>query len=144
MKRILSTALAIVLFVGAAQAQKTEDKAHPRGDRKEMAMQQLDLTADQRAKLQSIREAQRKEIQELRKNDQMTVAEMKAKRKELMEKYKEQYKAVLTPAQVEELKKRRTEHVGKDFGKRGGDHFRNQAAFFKKELNLTPDQKTRI
>lgn len=144
MKRILSTALAIALFVGAAQAQNTEDKGRHHDDRKEQAMEQLNLTADQKAKLQSIREAQQKEMQELQKNDQITVAEMKQKRQALQEKYKAQYRAVLTPAQAEELKKNKPERGERSFGKKGGDQFRNQAAFFKKELNLTNDQETRI
>ncbi len=143
MKRILSTALAIALFVGVAQAQNTEEKDHRHGDRQEMSMQQLNLTADQKAKLQSIREAQRKEMQELQKNNQITVADMKQRRKELQVKYRDQYRAVLTPAQLEELKKNKGEHGEKGFGKKG-DHFRDRTASFQKELNLTPEQQTRM
>lgn len=154
MKKILSTALAIVLFVGASQAQTTDNKEqHHRGDRKEMAMNHLNLTAAQKAQFQSIREAQKKEMQELKKSGNVTPEQRKA----LHEKYKTQYQAVLTPAQQEQLKKQREEwkekgrkgqkgqkgEKGQAFGKRGGD-FGKQAAFFKKELNLTADQESKL
>lgn len=145
MKKIISTAFAIVLFVGASQAQTTEDKGrHHQGQRQEQAFHQLNLTADQKAKFQSIREAQKKEMQDLRKNGEVTPEQRKA----LHEKYKAQFEAVLTPAQKEQFQQQRKDwkdkgEKGQGFGKRGGD-FGKQAAFFKKELNLTADQETKL
>jgi Spy/CpxP family protein refolding chaperone len=145
MKKILSTALAIVLFVGASQAQTTDEK-EPRkhGHKKEQAFDNLNLTAEQKAKLQSLRDAQKKEMEELRKSGNVTSEQ----RKELHKKYKSQYEAILTPAQQEQLKKQKQEwkekgRKGQGFGRRGGD-FGSQAAFFKKELNLTTDQETKL
>lgn len=127
MKKILSTALAIVLFVGVSQAQTTENKDHHRkGERKEQAFQNLNLTAEQKAKLQSLREAQHKEMQELKKSGNVTPEQRKA----LHEKYRTQSQSILTPAQQEELKKNRATlkdraqkgqrgEKGKGFGKRG-------------------------
>jgi Spy/CpxP family protein refolding chaperone len=148
MKKILSTALAIVLFVGASQAQTTEDKkSHRDGQRKEMAFDQLNLTADQKAKLESIHQAQRNEMQALKKSGNVTPEQRKA----LHEKYKAQFEAVLTPAQQEQFKKQREDwkekgqrgDKGQGFGKRGGD-FGKQEAYFKKELNLTADQESKL
>ena len=151
MKKILSTALAIVLFVGASQAQTTESKDHPhRGHKQEMAMNNLNLTADQKAKLQAIRKEQKSEMQNLKKSGNLTPEQRKA----LHEKYRSQFAAVLTPAQQEQMKKQREEwkekakegkgfgKEGKGFGKKG--NMGNQAAFFKKELNLTADQETKL
>ncbi|MDQ3279386.1 MAG: hypothetical protein M3Q06_13740 [Bacteroidota bacterium] len=150
MKRILSTALAIVLFVGASQAQSSENKDHHRkGERKEQAFQNLNLTTEQKAKLQSLREAQRKEMQDLKKSGNVTPEQ----RKTLHEKYRTQYQSILTPAQQEELKKNRDGlkdraqkgkkgEKGKGFGNRG--NMGQQAAFFKKELNLSADQETKL
>lgn len=147
MKKILSTALAIVLFVGAAQAQTAQEDGHRHhGDRKEMGLDRLNLTADQKAKFQGIREAQRKEMQDLRKSGEITPEQRKA----LHEKYSSQYEAVLTPAQKTQFEQQRKEwkdkageaKEGKGFGKRGD--MGRQAAFFKKELNLTPDQETKL
>ncbi len=147
MKKILSTAFAILLFVGVSQAQTTEDKGrHHKGDRKEQSFHNLNLTADQKAKMQSLREAQRKEMQDLKKSGSVTPEQRKA----LQEKYRTQYQSILTPAQQEEMKKNRAAlkergqkgEKGKGYGKRG--NMGQQAAFFKKELNLTTDQETKL
>jgi Spy/CpxP family protein refolding chaperone len=122
MKKIISAALALTLLIGTAQAQNTEkgDRRH-KGDRKEMSFQKLNLTADQKEKLQSLREAQRREMQDLR-NNSVTPEQRKA----VQEKYKAQYEAVLTPAQREELNKQKqsgkTKKEKRDqSGKRGGN-----------------------
>jgi len=151
MKKILSTALAIVLFVGASQAQTTDNNDRPhKGHRQEMGMNNLNLTADQKAKLQAIREAQKSEMETLKKNGNVTAEQRKA----LREKYHSQFQSVLTPAQQEQMKKQREDWKdkakdGKGFGKKGkafgnrGD-MGGQAAFLKKELNLTADQETKL
>jgi Spy/CpxP family protein refolding chaperone len=154
MKKILSTAFAIVLFVGVSQAQTTEDKGrHNKGHRQEQAFNQLNLTPDQKAKFESIRETQKKELQELKKSGNVTPEQRKA----IHEKYKTQYQAVLTPAQQDQFSKQRKEwkengkkgqkgqksEKGQGFGKRGGD-LGKQAAFFKQELNLSADQESKL
>lgn len=146
MKKILSTALAIVLFVGASQAQ---DKQRPERSGGKFASE-LNLTAEQKAKFQIIREAQKKEMDAAKQNGEIS----KAQRKAIHEKYKAQYDAILTPAQKEEMNKKKEEwkgkgREGKSFGKRGdrrgnGAEFGHQAAFFKKELNLSTDQETKL
>ena len=151
MKKILSTALAIVLFVGASQAQTTDNNDHQhKGHRQEMGMNNLNLTADQKAKLQAIREAQKSEMETLKKNGTVTAEQRKA----LHEKYRSQFQSVLTPAQQEQMQKQREEwkdkaQDGKSFGKDGkafgyrGD-MGGQAAFLKKELNLTANQEAKL
>ena len=153
MKRILTTALAIVLFVGASQAQ--DKPRHERGGGKFAT--ELNLTAEQKAQLQTLREAQKKEMKALKQGGNVTPEQRKA----IHEKYKSQYEAIYTPAQKEQLSKKkeewkakggdRKEGAGKAFGKkgreagnRGGANFGQQAAFFKKELNLSADQETRL
>ncbi len=145
MKRIISAALALTLLIGAAQAQTTEkgDRRH-KGERKEAPFQKLDLTTDQKAKLQSLREAQRKEIKELRKTGSVTPEQ----RKSLQQKYKAEYQAILTPAQREELNKQKAEWKDKarkgDRAGKSGKGMAAEAAFFKKELNLTNDQESKL
>lgn len=144
MKKIISAALSITLLVGAAQAQTTGkgDRQH-RGERKEMTYKKLNLTADQKAKFQSLRDAQKKEMDALRQSGNVTQEQRKA----VHEKYKTQYDAILTPAQREEWNKQQTTGRKGDksmgFGNRGGN-MGAQAAFFKKELNLTNDQETKL
>ena len=144
MKKILTTALAIVLFVGVSQAQ---DKPHHEKGGKFAT--ELNLTAEQKAKLKELREAQKKEVEALKQNGEVS----KEQRKAVHEKYKAQYAAILTPAQKEEMNKKREERKakgkegkGKSFEKRGGHRgdFTQQAAFFKKELNLSSDQETKL
>lgn len=145
MKKFISAAVVLLLFWGAAQAQTTE-KGHRqhKGDKKEAPLTKLNLTADQKARFQSLREAQRKEMQALRKTGSVTPDQRKA----VHEKYKTQYEAILTPAQRQALAQQKTEWSGKAdkrnrAGKRGGG-MGAQAALFKKELNLTTDQETRL
>lgn len=145
MKKILSTALAIVLFVGTSQAQTTDEKGSRQHDhKKEQAFGNLNLTTEQKAKFQSLREEQKKEMEALRKSGNVTQEQRKA----LHEKYRTQFESVLTPAQLEQFKKQKEEWKDKGgkekgLGKRGGERG-GQAAFFKKELNLTADQETKL
>ena len=140
MKKLLSTALAIALFIGASQAQTTDEKNHHQdGQRKEHAFHQLNLTAEQKAKFKSIREAQRAEMETLRKAGTVTPEQRKA----LHEKYSAQFQAVLTPAQQEQFKQQRQEWKEKGAMKRDGKTG-NRAAFFKKELNLSADQESKL
>lgn len=147
MKRILTTALAIVLFVGASQAQ---DKGHHGKHDGGKFATELNLTEQQKTQLKSLREAQKKEIEALKQNGQVSGEQRKA----IHEKYKAQFDAVLTPAQREEMNKKKEEWKakgkdGKASGKRGGDfggrgNFSQQAAFFKQELNLSAAQETKL
>ena len=158
MKRILTTALAIVLFVGASQAQdKGRDHGRHGGDK---FATELNLSAEQKSMLQNIREQQKAEMETLRKTGSVTPEQKKA----IHAKYKSQIEAVYTPAQKEQLNKLREEwkakgkegkegkekrknkgadRKGEGLGRRGGD-FGQQAAFFKKELNLSAEQETRL
>jgi Spy/CpxP family protein refolding chaperone len=145
MKKIISAALALTLFVGAAQAQTNNkaDRQH-RGERKEMAYNKLNLTAEQKATFQRLREAQKQELQALRQSGNVTPEQRKA----VHQKYKTQYEAILTPAQREEWNKQKTERKGQgDKGMGLGNRAGNpgaQAAFFKKELNLSAEQETKL
>lgn len=101
MKRIIIGALALLLITGAAQAQTTEGKKQHRKDRTE----QLNLTADQQAKLKTIREAHRKQWQELQKQDHITVKEWKARRQQLTQKHRKEVSGILTAEQQQQLAK---------------------------------------
>jgi Spy/CpxP family protein refolding chaperone len=139
MKRILSTALAIVLFIGAAQAQATEEGRSRHGRKGGDMFKELSLTADQQAKIKSIREAEKTEMKSL-KSDGKTEAD-KAARKELHSKYKAQIESVLTTEQKAKLKEGKKGGRGEGFGK--GDR-KGQRGEFGKDLNLTSDQKAKV
>lgn len=148
MKRIITGALALMLFAGAAQAQTKSDttRFHQRQGR-QMMTHQLNLTADQQAKLKSIHDAQRKDMEAM-KTKSLTADQAKQQRQALHKKYQEQLQSVLTPAQKDQLKKFQADRKaqggkkgqwkkgGKDFTKRGGD--------FQNDLDLSQEQKDQL
>lgn len=148
MKRILSTALAIVLLVGVTQAQDVEkQKSHP-GKRGDM-FKELNLTEDQKAKIKTIREAQKAEMKAMKADGKSEGS--KEARKTLHEKYKSQIDAVFTPAQKEQLNKQREEwkakaKTGKADGFRKGmkGGRKGKIKEFGKELNLSSDQQAKV
>ena len=149
MKRILSTALAIVLFIGAAQAQDTTKHKGPHHGKRGDAMKELNLTEDQKAKIKSIREAQMAEMKAL-KADGKSEADKDA-RKALHDKYKAQMDAVLTADQKAKLDKQKEEWKEKGkagkadgFGKGQKGDRKDKMKDFGKELNLTADQQARV
>lgn len=149
MKRIITGALALVLFAGAAQAQTKKDTAgfHHRQGR-EMMAQQLNLTADQQAKLKSIHDAQRKEMEAL-KTKSLTAEQSKEQRMALHKKYQEQMQSVLTPDQKDQMKKfkaERKEKGGKkgEWKKGGKKGIAKKGGEFQKDLNLTQAQKDQL
>ncbi|RYY81440.1 MAG: hypothetical protein EOO15_24420, partial [Chitinophagaceae bacterium] len=162
MKRILTSALAILLLAGAAKAQTTgkEGKAH-KGDRKEhrQDMAALNLSADQKTKLKSIHDREKTEMDALRSNTSLSADQRRTQAKAIHEKYGAERKAILTPEQQqkaaqfrEQWKDRRggrdTVHGRRpdgqargDKGARGerGERFQKM----QQELNLTADQQQR-
>src|SRR5438309_9923616 len=115
MKRIFTSALVLALTIGAAQAQTTGNNATPQKHRHHnrehmmRAFHKLDLTADQKAQLKTIREDFRQKMGSLKKQDQITVAEMKTRRQELHKEFRSRIEAVLTPSQKDQLAKMRAD-----------------------------------
>ena len=156
MKKILTVTLAFALFAGAAQAQTKDSSRHHRKGGHEghqMMAKKLDLTADQQAKLKTIREAQHQEMKALRENKSLTAEQSKAQRLELQKKYRSQFESVLTSTQKEQLAKQKSEWKNKE-GKKGsfnkdGKHQKGGKDFkrgggFGQDLNLSQDQKDKM
>lgn len=140
MKRILSTVLAIVFLVGASQAQSTDSLKHRKHGRSH-ALAELNLTAEQKEKLKTIRDAEKKELEAL-KADGKTDAGREA-RKTVHDKYRSQTEAILTPEQKAAVAEGKGDRGGKGdkFGKTDRN---NRVAGMAEELNLTTDQKTKV
>ena len=148
MKRILTGALVFMLFAGSAQAQSKQDTArHHHKDGREMMAKQLNLTADQQAKLKTIHENERKEMEAL-KTKSLTADQFKTQRKDLHKKYQDQVQAVLTPAQkaqMETFRAERKQNGGKKGQwQKGGNDMTKRGGEFQKELNLTQTQKDQL
>ena len=76
----------------------------PRGGFERMA-EQLNLTADQKPKVQSIMDTQRQKMIDLRKDTSLSQEDRQAKRKIVAEEMAQQMKAVLTPEQFDKWQK---------------------------------------
>jgi Spy/CpxP family protein refolding chaperone len=172
MKKIITSALVLALTIGAAQAQQTEGKQKDgqrkehkgRKDHKGHGFDQLNLTSDQQARLKTIREDFKKQSQELRKQDQITVAEMKTRREALHSNFRTQMESVLTADQKSQLAKMKTERTasfkdgqgrkgdvskrakvdGSREGRKGREGFRQGKDDLAKELNLTKEQQDKM
>jgi Spy/CpxP family protein refolding chaperone len=102
-------------------------------------MKELNLSAEQKAKLKTIHEAEKKEMQTL-KSGGNTEAD-KAARKDIHEKYKAQLELVLTDEQKAKLKEERKGSKGEKFSK---SDRQPKGRDFAEELNLSTDQKTKV
>jgi Spy/CpxP family protein refolding chaperone len=147
MKRILTGALALFLFAGAAQAQSKQDTSwHGHKGGHEMMAKQLNLTADQKAQLKTIHDSQRKDMEAL-KAKSLTADQLKTQRQELHKKYRSQMQSILTPAQRDQIAKMRADR--KQNGAKHGQRNKDGKGFAKraelqKELNLTQAQQDQL
>lgn len=171
MKKIITSALMLALTVGAAQAQDSsarKDRHHQKKEHRMGGFDKLNLTADQQARMKAIREDYKAKSEALRKQDQLSVAEMKSRREELHKSFRAQTESVLTAEQKAQVEKAKAERkasgkTGKwsrgegqgmkgegreDVSKRGKaagrDGFRQRGAGLEKELNLTATQKEKM
>ena len=78
----------------------------------ERMAQQLNLTADQKTKVQSIMDTQRQKMRDLRNDASLSQEDRQAKRKIIAEEMSQQMKAVLTPEQFDKWEK--TSPMGMD------------------------------
>ncbi len=146
MKKFLTSALVLALSLGAAQAQ-TSDKGQK--ERKEHKMRggsfnKLNLTEDQKVKMQTLREQQKAEMETLKNNQSLSKEQLKTQRMELMKKYRAQYEAILTPAQKEEAKKMAAERKSQGKFKKGGKKGMKGKDALKNDLNLSADQQEKM
>ena len=133
MKKIIAGALAFLLISGVAQAQdSTRGKQH-----RQHPMENLNLTADQKTKLEALREAQKKEWTELKNKKAATAESNKKQRQEIQQKYQAQIKAILTPEQQAQMAQMRQEH-------RNAPQAKAQHKGMKEALNLTEAQQTKM
>ena len=152
MKKIITSALVLALAFGTAQAQKTPgDKG--KGYNKENKMggyDKLNLTADQKSRLETLKATYKQQAADLKNNTQLSDEQKKTRRKELHQNFKSQADAILTPAQKEQLSQMKANRTakGKNANFKGAKG--NKMAMgargegFQKELNLTQDQQAKM
>jgi Spy/CpxP family protein refolding chaperone len=153
MKRFFTNALILALAIGSAHAQTTSSDKN-KGNSKEYKARkaghdkmydQLNLSAEQKTKLQALREDYKKQLHELNNNTTLSKEQKLARRKELHLQHKDQVSAILTPAQREQAGKMKADWKSKDKGARKGDAAgRARKGAMQQELNLTQDQQTKM
>jgi Spy/CpxP family protein refolding chaperone len=162
MKNFFTSALVLALAIGSAHAQTTstdknkdtrkEHKARKAGHDK--MYDQLNLSAEQKTKLQALREDYKKQLHELNNNTTLSKEQKLARRKELHLQHKAQVSSILTPAQREQAGKIKADWKSKekaikwnkDKDARKGDATgrAKKGTTMQQDLNLTQDQQAKM
>ncbi len=147
MKRIILSVLVLSMAV-AVQAQEIPERKTDRPVRHErmkgrhgggMDMKALNLTEEQKAQFKTQRETFRTQMEELKKNDGITVKESRMKMESLRKENKEKTEKILTTEQKAKLENIKTEGRAKHeaMGK-------ERAARMKTQLGLSDEQAAKL
>jgi Spy/CpxP family protein refolding chaperone len=146
MKKILASILSLAIaFSSIAQTSKPHDQKEAKTEKKEFkheAIDKLNLTDAQKAQIKPINEEFRQKMQDLKKNDNITVKQQREQREALVKEHHEKIKAVLTPEQQKQLAQTRENIQKKEVFSKGLKAGR--ASEIVKDLNLTPEQTTKV
>jgi len=140
MKKLIGSLLALTLIVSAAQAQEQKMEGHHgRHHQKEMFAKQLNLTEDQKKQLKDINADAKKQMAELKKNDNMTVKDFNSRKEAIRKQQHDKMLALLTPDQKAQMEKMKQDRMakGKERSQRGLEKMKTQ-------LNLTDDQVSKL
>ena len=138
MKRILVSLLIVSLVSITAKAQKTPEFRKGRSRHHE-AFQKLNLSEDQKAKFKSMHEDFRKQMQDLKKQDNITVKEWKARKEKLHQDRKEKMQSLLTADQKAQLQKMREDRLSQRQA-----HTQKRMEIMKRRLTLTDEQSKKL
>ena len=114
MKKIMLSVLIAAFLATTSQAQEIKDreprkhhmmKKHHRSEE----FKNLGLTEDQKTKLKALHEENRKQMAELKKNDNITVKEWKSKMQAQRKEHRAKIQSLLTDEQKAQLEKSRQE-----------------------------------
>jgi Spy/CpxP family protein refolding chaperone len=149
MKKILATAL-VLSVVFATRAQEIPERKHdgykPHGEKGMhhrrpggMDFKQLNLTDAQKEQMKTQRESFRKQMDELKKNDNITVKEWKTRMENLRKEQKSGMEKILTADQKKQLEKMKSDQHSKmeDRRKQGAERM-------KQHLGLTAEQSSKL
>ena len=123
----------------AKKAGKHEMKMHGKRGDMSAKLKDLNLTEAQRTQMKSIRENYKTQMQDLQKNESITVKEQRERRESLAKQQQAEIDKVLTAEQRSKLQQSQTAWEGKRKGMKG-----DRAQMATKELNLTSAQQTQM
>jgi Spy/CpxP family protein refolding chaperone len=159
MKKIIVSALIAVMVAGGVQAQDQQPRREgpQKGQRARGAMKQLNLSEQQKADMKSINEDFRKQLGELRKNEDITVKEWKSRMESIRKDHQSKFNSILTDEQKTSIEKMKTDRK-EGMHKRGNRFQQGRKSFhynrsgpgrmngekMKAELGLTADQSAAL
>ena len=153
MKRILTSALAIMMFIGAANAQSENKQKHEgKKDHRQMGLKGVDLTAEQKTRIETINKNYRAQMTDL-KGQNLPTEQLKTKREALQQQHSSDLRALLTPEQKVKLQSSRTEQKKgrvstskneKPNIKNDKDLAHRKRQQVSKDLNLTAEQEAKM
>lgn len=146
MKKLILSAAVIAFAAISLRAQeipeRKKDESKPIVKEKVIDKKQretLNLTEDQKTKLKAMNQDIRKKMEELRKQDNLTIKEYREKMVEYRKDRQTQFESLLTPEQKAQMDKNREALKArtKEYGKR-------RDARMKEELKLTDEQSAKL
>jgi Spy/CpxP family protein refolding chaperone len=141
MKKIIVTAFALAVATLVTQAQEKTERSHDRqGARHHReSFEKLNLSEEQKAKFKSLNTDYHKQLQDLKKKDDITVKDQKSRLKALRDDHKAKLQSVLTSDQKAQMQKMRQEGMEK---RKVNSEERMQK--MKTNLGLTDDQVAKM
>ena len=149
MKKIMLSVFVAAIVITTSQAQEIKDnesgkhqmmKKHHRGEE----FKNLNLTEDQKAKLKSLQEENRKQMTELKKNDNITVKEWRSKMEAQRKEHRAKIQGLLTDEQKAQLEKSKQKRKNRfdESSKEGHDKYRMEK--MKTDLGLSDEQSAKL
>lgn len=154
MKKVMFTLLAGLVFSMGIQAQdipqrkregwQGQSPRHQRMQKHRHLQQQLNLTEAQKEQFKTEREAFRQKMEELKKNENITVKEWKARQQKIRQDHQDRMQNILTPEQKNKVKELRekAETRKKEMADRRFDHLKTRLALT--EQQSADLQKSRL
>ena len=140
MKKLLIPLIAIFALTATVNAQdKMGKKGHHHKHQKGMMAKQLNFSEAQKTQAKAIQEDSRKKMQELNKNESITVKEQRDRKAAILKERKTKMDGLLTAEQKTKMTQLKAEHKAK---KEAG--YAKRMDKMKTNLNLTDEQVTKL
>jgi periplasmic protein CpxP/Spy len=144
MKKIIALTLAFAIAGFSLSAQQTREsksqkKAHGMQHGKKDMVKDLNLTDAQKAQLQADREANKAKMEALKKQDNLTVKEMRERKAALLQEQKASRDAILTAEQKAVLAAEKADMAGKRKNMDG-----QRGEYMKEKMGLSNDQAAQL
>jgi Spy/CpxP family protein refolding chaperone len=139
MKKLIVSVILTAISFAAIHAQEGSEFRKGKRHHHKMPFQKLNLSEDQKAKFKTLNEGFHKEMQDLKKEDNITVKEWKSRKEKLRNDHKKSTEGLLTNDQKEQLKKMKADRKVQSAAR--GE---KRMDMMKEELALTNEQSAKM